>query len=234
MVSAGAHDHGGSHDKENHAQGSARGGCAGNGRRPRRHRRRGRGSEWIEHDDGHDSEPAVERDDGHDSERAVEHDDHSVHHDAGPARGIDVRPPLPAHGQRVELGLELGLGVDEPWRLLRRTAGAKAHLPVDRGRSRRRAVARMGRPAAGARGGPSSGGVSAQPGPPPVCRPPTGGGSETPPSRLRRRAAAAHGAAVQQAAPMTERHSGRGRCARDAPGGVAGSGIRWEQGRRYG
>jgi hypothetical protein len=96
------------YDKGKHDQGSHRGRRIGNGRRGSRHRRRGRGSEWIERfGDGYLPDPVD-----------AEHDDRSVHDDPldavqnDPGAELDaLGPPLPEHGQRVERGIELGIQI---------------------------------------------------------------------------------------------------------------------------
>jgi hypothetical protein len=95
---------GGLYEQSKHDQGSHCGGRAGNGRRGGRHRRRGRGSEWIgQLGDGYLIDPVDAEHDGHSA-----HDKHDpVENDPGAERDATVGSPLPEHGQRVERGFEL-------------------------------------------------------------------------------------------------------------------------------
>jgi len=114
-----------SHEQGKYDQGGHCGGRAGNGRRARRHRRRGRVSEWHKRHDGH-SDPvnAVADHSVHDN-----HPRDAVKNEPGAELDEPLGPPVPEHGQRVERGIELEIRIGQRigFELHRPTRGADAN-----------------------------------------------------------------------------------------------------------
>jgi hypothetical protein len=98
-----------SDEQGKHDQGGHCGGRAGNGRRGRWHRRRGRGSEWDKRHDGYDDNPvnAVADHSVHDNPRDA------VKNEPGAELDESLGPPVPEHGQRVERGIELEIRIGQ-------------------------------------------------------------------------------------------------------------------------